>query len=1081
MLQPNALDGLRCCFVLAVLCAASVIGPLHADIYRWDNGQVIPGTTGIEPGPGLNLMEVAIPYADLAGVELSGSYFGDVSRARFTGANLSYASFPASPMQFADLSGANLTGTSFDASYLGGADFTDAYLDSTQFRTSTLRGFTKEQLYSTASYKSGVLHNLSFVEGSVSAWDFSNQDLTQSHFDYAQMHGTNFSGATIAGATFNNATQGGFTKEQLYSTASYQAGELDWIWLGSNNMTGWNFAGKTMRNAIVTTSTLNGADFRGANVEQADLSGSKFIGADLRQANFSSADLNGADLTNADVSDAILLGARLDGAKAPGANFTGADLSQVRIDYHFTDANFTGVKMEQAQIHAKLVNVNFGGADLTDADFNGSEFQNVNIADANVTRANFGFTTFRGFTKEMLYSTQNYQERELSGMDLSSNALTGWNFADQRMVGVNLGGATIANADFQRADLSASNFGGANITSADLRDALLRDAFIGNATKRGFTAQMLYDSASYQNRELGAISFNEGNVQNWDFSQQSMAGAAFVNADLAGATFTQANLHGANFNQSRGADAHFSHAVVSNASITSAQFPGANFSDASLVDANLSAVNLIGAHFDRANLQGAEFDYTNLTDASFDGADIRGALFVRTLGAGFTSEQLYSTASYRTRDLRGVRFFMDMSGWDLSGQDLRESTLQGNFHGGNLVGADLRNSNFELDLTNAVIHQANFGGVTSPYLGGFIYSSLSYQTGDLRGIGLSGVKLENWNLQNKNLTGADFSDANLKNTRLAGSQVQGASFAGTVGTGFTPQQLYATASYAAQDLTGVDFSRNALAGWDFTGKRLVNTVFTAANLSTTTLTGADLRGATGVVLSGNTSENVILPDGVVEGLEVLGGSRFVVRNDVGDLTETRPRDPLSVLVNTSATIAAGGVLAVRFDASDWNSTIQFEPQIPVTLQGILQLGFEPDVDLASQIGRTFQVFDWNGVAPTGKLSLFSPSYAWDFSGLWDTGIVTYLGSLTGNTNGDDRVDLADLNNVRNQFGQSGQGMAGDVSGDAVVDLADLNAVRNAFGQTVAPTPTPEPASVVLLILTVALACMSRLRRTSKHG
>ena len=26
---------------------------LHADIYRWDNGQVIPGTEGIEPGPGV--------------------------------------------------------------------------------------------------------------------------------------------------------------------------------------------------------------------------------------------------------------------------------------------------------------------------------------------------------------------------------------------------------------------------------------------------------------------------------------------------------------------------------------------------------------------------------------------------------------------------------------------------------------------------------------------------------------------------------------------------------------------------------------------------------------------------------------------------------------------------------------------------------------------------------------------------------------------------------------------------------------------------------------------------------------------
>ena len=27
----------------------------HADIYRWDTGEVIPGTEGIEPGPGVQL------------------------------------------------------------------------------------------------------------------------------------------------------------------------------------------------------------------------------------------------------------------------------------------------------------------------------------------------------------------------------------------------------------------------------------------------------------------------------------------------------------------------------------------------------------------------------------------------------------------------------------------------------------------------------------------------------------------------------------------------------------------------------------------------------------------------------------------------------------------------------------------------------------------------------------------------------------------------------------------------------------------------------------------------------------------
>jgi cytochrome c len=50
--------------------------------------------------------------------------------------------------------------------------------------------------------------------------------------------------------------------------------------------------------------------------------------------------------------------------------------------------------------------------------------------------------------------------------------------------------------------------------------------------------------------------------------------------------------------------------------------------------------------------------------------------------------------------------------------------------------------------------------------------------------------------------------------------------------------------------------------------------------------------------------------------------------------------------------------------------------------------------------------------------------------------------LPGDTNGDNIVDLEDLNNVRNNFGGTG---LGDTNGDGDVDLDDLNAVRNNFG------------------------------------
>lgn len=72
--------------------------------------------------------------------------------------------------------------------------------------------------------------------------------------------------------------------------------------------------------------------------------------------------------------------------------------------------------------------------------------------------------------------------------------------------------------------------------------------------------------------------------------------------------------------------------------------------------------------------------------------------------------------------------------------------------------------------------------------------------------------------------------------------------------------------------------------------------------------------------------------------------------------------------------------------------------------------------------------------------------------------------LPGDTNGDQVVDLADLNNVRNHFGEVGDGVVGDTAPfDGIVDLEDLNAVRNHFGE-VSPLPVPEPSAWILLTL-----------------
>jgi Pentapeptide repeats (8 copies) len=106
----------------AALAAAAMSAAVHGQVYRWIDGQVIPGTAGISPGPGVNYAGLSLDYALLSNQNLAG--------ASFAGSSLQFAYLFSSNLAGANLASANLNSAYGFGSDFGGANFTNANLTS---------------------------------------------------------------------------------------------------------------------------------------------------------------------------------------------------------------------------------------------------------------------------------------------------------------------------------------------------------------------------------------------------------------------------------------------------------------------------------------------------------------------------------------------------------------------------------------------------------------------------------------------------------------------------------------------------------------------------------------------------------------------------------------------------------------------------------------------------------------------------------------------------------------------------------------------------------------------------------------
>ena len=519
----------------SVVTCLAVAGLARADIFRWDDGQLIPGTEGITPGPGVNLHGGCGFFGGCEPLNLRFADFSgglDLTQASFYRSWLDNSRFNGAILTNADLSGTTLTNANFAGAMVAGANFGIG-------ESSTATGITLPQLSSTVSYQQRNLRGIGIGGHDLTGWDFSGQDLAGADFGGSMLTSANFAGAVVAGAHFDDGYAGyydvrsgsGITLPQLYSTASYQQRDLRGIGLGVHDLTGWDFSGQ-------------------------DLTGANFVWSMLTNANFAGAVVSGARFT-----------------LSPG--FT---KEQLYSTASYQQRNLASIGLSSND----LTDWDFSGQDLTSADLGGSTLTNANLAGAMVTGATFVSVTSRGFTKEQLYSTASYQQRNLGSMGLSYNNLAGWDFSGQDLSGANLYGATLANSNLSGANLTNTNLNTANLTNADLTGADARGSWLNNARLNGadltranlfgarlsganlagavvaganfgaavgfgagFPPEQLYSTASYQQRNLRRIGLSNNNLTDVNFSGQDLTGAEFTGSLLWNAKLSFADTRGA--------------------------------------------------------------------------------------------------------------------------------------------------------------------------------------------------------------------------------------------------------------------------------------------------------------------------------------------------------------------------------------------------------------------------------------------------------------------------------------------------------------------------------------------------------
>lgn len=189
------------------------------------------------------------------------------------------------------------------------------------------------------------------------------------------------------------------------------------------------------------------------------------------------------DMAGADLAGPNLCGAILDNANLSNANLTNADLSGADL----SNANLTavvGLSSSQLSSAGKIMGIDLSNQALAGFDLSGKDLAYANLSFANFSNADL--------------SNANLANANLSYADLSN---------------ADLGSASLTNANLSYADLNNADVSNADLTGADLSYANLMDATGFTSPQPGIAASNI-TGAGLSGPDTGSTSVSNANLTN---------------------------------------------------------------------------------------------------------------------------------------------------------------------------------------------------------------------------------------------------------------------------------------------------------------------------------------------------------------------------------------------------------------------------------------------------------------------------------------------------------------------------------------------------------------------------------------